>query len=309
MKILVSGGAGYIGSWLTKLLLEQGHTVGVITRNQNNFTELYKYKISLYISDITKPFIFETAENYDLFIHLAAANDIDSADPAYALNASALGTRFALDFCRNNSISKFIYFSTFQVFGRVEGEMNENSPLLPVNDYGITHQFAEQYIEMFNRTSGIEYIILRPTNIFGAPMFSGTDRWTLVPSCFCKEAVEKNEINLMSSGKQNRDFIDVNDLASVTALFAKDFDKYSNSVINISSGNKFTISEIAQIVADIYSELYKKPCPVKILSENPKQENHFTICRKVLNRTGFEFGTREIIKKEIKNIFKLLKTK
>jgi UDP-glucose 4-epimerase len=306
MNILVSGGSGYIGSFLVKRLIENGDTVGIIARKENEYTRLNHDQVNIYSADITKPFDFVPQVKYDLFVHLAAANDIDSTDPAYAINASALGTRYALEFCKKNAIKKFIYYSTFQVYGRVEGEMDENSVVFPGNDYGITHLFAEQYVQMYQRIAAIDYIILRPTNIFGAPMFKNTDRWTLVPSCFCKEAVEKGEINLMSSGKQNRDFLDVNDLAAITELYCLQFESFKNATVNIASGNHFTIHEIASTVAKIYEQQFGKPCRINIHSEQPRSENVFCINRHEVNKTGFLFGNKSVIETEIRKIFRLL---
>ena len=308
MKILATGGSGYIGSYLVKHLLQQGHSVDIIARTENEFIRTFANQIGVYYSDITKPFNFQVKQDvqYDLFIHLGAANDIDSADPSYAINASVLGTRYALDFCVKNKIKKVIYYSTFQVYGYVEGDMNEKSPLLPTNDYGITHQFAEQYLELYQRTKGIDYIIIRPTNIFGSPMFKSTDRWSLVPSCFCKEALEKGEINLMGSGLQKRDFIDVNDLAIATVIYCNDFDKYKNQVINVSSGVNYTIIEIANLVAKQYQQLYNKDCKINIHSNQPLSENVFYLCRNEVSKINLDFGPKEKIEKEIIKIFNTL---
>lgn len=308
MNILLTGGSGYIGSYLVKCLLKHGHTIDIIARTENEFIQNHSDKIGVYYADITKPFDFELKrDHYDIFIHLGAANDIDSADPAFAINASVLGTRYALDFCARNNIKKTVYYSTFQVYGYVEGEMNEHSSLLPTNDYGITHQFAEQYFEMYRRTKGIDYIIIRPTNIFGAPMYKSTDRWSLVPSCFCKEALEKGEINLMSSGLQKRDFIDVNDLAEVSSMFCNSFEKFKNTTVNVSSGNDYTIVEIANMVAEQYKEIHGKECKINIHSEHPLSENVFYLCREEISRITYDFGGKEKMKTEITTIFNVLK--
>lgn len=306
MNILATGGSGYIGSYLTKLLLEQGHQVGIIARMENEFIKNYKDSVEVYYGDITKPFNFNLTKQYDILIHLGAANDIDSTDPYYAINASVLGTRYALDFCVKNNIKKAVYYSTFQVYGYVEGDMKERSALLPTNDYGITHQFAEQYFEMYQRTKGIDYIIIRPTNIFGSPMYKSIDRWSLVPSCFCKEVLEKSEINLLSSGLQKRDFIDVKDLAAVSSFYCSEFEKYKNRVVNVSSGVNYTIVEIAKMVSEIYQTHYKKECKVNIHSNEPKSENVFYICRDEVSETKMDFGGKEKMRKEIETIFSVL---
>jgi UDP-glucose 4-epimerase len=308
MNILITGGSGYIGSYLVKLLIEQGHTVDIVARSENEFIRTFSDRVGVYYADITLPFDFEVKDvQYDVFVHLGAANDIDSSDPSYAINASVLGTRYALDFCVKNNIKKAIYYSTFQVYGYVDGDMTEKSALHPTNDYGITHQFAEQYFEMYQRTKGIDYIVIRPTNIFGAPMFRSTDRWSLVPSCFCKEAVEKGEINLLSSGLQKRDFIDVNDLAVASAIYCVNFESYKNKTVNVSSGVNYTIVEIARKVAEEYNEIFHKECKINIHSEHPLNENVFYLCRDEVSKIGHDFGGKERMKKEIKEIFNILK--
>ena len=306
MNVLVSGGSGYIGSFVVSELLKSGHKVDIIARQENDFTLNFKDKIEVYYGDITEPFNFSPNKEYNLFIHLAAANDIDSSDASYALNASTLGTRYVLDFCKKNNIKKFIYYSTFQVYGYVEGKMNEASPLLPGNDYGITHLFAEQYVQMYQRTASIDFLIIRPTNIYGAPMFKTTDRWTLVPSCFCKEAIEKGEINLMSSGLQTRDFVDVNDIAKITVSYCENFEKHKNSIVNVSSGNEYSIIEIANMVGEVYQELYNKTCKINVHSNLPKEKNIFTLVRNEVIKSNFKFVTHEKIKSEIKTIFNIL---
>lgn len=305
MHILISGGSGYIGSYVSKQMLEAGHQVSIIARSENEFIENYKNKIQVYFQDITLPFTFELKSPVDCFIHLGAANDIDSADPAYAINASVLGARYALDFCVKNNIKRTFYYSTFQVYGYVEGEMSENSELKPVNDYGITHQFAEQYFEMYQRTKGLDYIIIRPTNIYGSPMYKSTDRWSLVPSCFCKELIEKNEINLLSSGLQKRDFISVEEIAITNVKLLENFDQFKNKVINVGSGTDYTIREIAEYVIEEYERMGRNG-KLNIHSEQPKQSNEYVLNRDLITKLGLSYGTVSEMKNEIKKIFNTL---
>jgi UDP-glucose 4-epimerase len=305
MHVLISGGSGYIGSYISKQLLEAGHQVSIIARSENEFIQNYKNQITVYFQDITFPFTFQLASQVDCFIHLGAANDIDSVDPAYAINASVLGTRYALDFCVKNNIKKCFYYSTFQVYGYVEGEMSELSELRPSNDYGITHQFAEQYFEMYQRTKGIDYIIIRPTNIYGSPLYKSTDRWSLVPSCFCKELLEKNEINLLSSGLQKRDFISVQEIALTNVHLLEHFGEFKNVIINVGSGTDYTIREIAEIVLDEFNSHSKKGNLI-IHSEEPKHSNQYILNRDKIAKLGLSFGGRLAMKNEIKKIFKTL---
>ena len=137
-------------------------------------------------------------------------------------------------------------------------------------------------------------------------MYRSTDRWSLVPSCFCKEALEKQEINLLSSGLQKRDFISVKDLAITTEKLVIDFESHKNKVINISSGVNYTIVEIANIVADLYKELYAEDCVVKIHSDEPKEGNKYLLDRTDINKLNLDFGDKNKIEEEIRIIFNLL---
>ena len=305
MNIIVTGANGYIGSSLIKKLQMLGFVPGMICRNPEN---VLAGDGELYHTDISKPFDIKLNKHYDLLIHLAAANDVDSQNPSTALSVTSLGTRNILECCKNNQIKKVIYFSTFQVYGKVDGNISEETACYPRNDYGITHFFAEEYIKMYHTLYGIEFIILRPTNIYGAPLYNSIDRWTLVPNCFCKEAVETSTITLMSSGKQKRDFLNLNDLVNVTLKMSEEFDKYRNRIVNVSSGNDFTIIEMAGFVKQQYEKMFQKKCQINISSDKPSETNSYEIDRTLIGPLADSFERKEGIFDEINTIFKLLKT-
>lgn len=305
MNIIVSGANGYIGLSLIRKLKDIGFTPGMICRNSNHISQ---EKGELFIADISKPLDISLNKKYDLLIHLAAANDVDSRNPSTALSVTSLGTRNILEYCKKNQIRKVIYFSTFQVYGKVDGDMREGTACSPQNDYAMTHFFAEEYIKMYHATDRIEFIILRPTNIYGAPLYNSVDRWTLVPNCFCKEAIETGTITLMSSGKQKRDFLNLNDLVNITAKLSNEFDRYKNQVINVSSGNDFTILEISQLVKQQYEKIFQKKCEIIIRSEKPEITNSYSIDRALISSLSYSFENRRGILEEINAIFNLLKT-
>jgi UDP-glucose 4-epimerase len=304
MNILISGGNGYIGSCLIQHLLQLNIVPDLIVRNNKNVTDP---RIQVYICDISKPLAINPAKSYDLFIHLASANDIDSGDPEKALLFTTLGTRNCLDFCKKQAIERLIYFSTFQVLGRVEADMNEDSLCKPANDYGLTHLFAEQYVQMYRQTSGLRYIIVRPTNIFGAPMNKTIDRWSLVPNCFCKEAFEKQTITLLSSGKQLRDFLNLHDLARLTIALAKNFDAFSDQLLNLSSGHNYSILEIAMLTKQQYEKTFDRPCQLLVKSDQPLFGNACSISQKNLEPLNFTFSPKDSIIDEINFTFYQLK--
>ncbi len=310
MKVIVSGASGYIGTHFLRSLIEDGLKPGAITRASNStIPYVDSSKVEVYSADITRPLNITLRDKYDVFVHFAAANDIDSANPETALIATTLGTKYCLDFCKRNGIKKFIYFSTFQVLGLSDGFINEDTVPEPKNDYGITHLFAEEYVKMYRLTSNIEYIIIRPTNIYGAPLGKNIDRWTLVPNCFCKEAYEEGKIQLNSSGKQKRNFLNLKDIIDVTNILLKKFGEFKNSVINLSSENNYTILEIAELVKSVYREKFNKDCELVIKSNEPQESNQYTIERKIVSKLDYQFSDRNAILTEISATFDKLTNK
>ena len=310
MKVLISGASGYIGTQLVRTLIADGIKIGAITRsNSLQIPYLESDNIEIYSADITKPINIILKDNFDVFIHLAAANDIDSQNPETAIIATALGTKYCLEFCKKNNIKKFIYFSTFQVLGKVDGYIDEKTLPEPKNDYGITHLFAEEYVKMYQATSNMEYIIIRPTNIYGAPIGKDIDRWSLVPGCFCKEAFEDNTITLNSSGMQKRDFLDLKDLNELTKLLLYKFEEFKNKTIHASSNNNYTIIEIAEIVRQVFNKKFNKECKLIVKSNDPIESNSYEINRDLVKSVGHQFSDRDSIVEEINITFdKLLNT-
>ena len=264
-SVLVTGGGGFIGSRMVAHLVGAGFRVGVLGRSTG---AALPEGVAFYARDITKP-LSDFPEAYDAVVHLAGANDVDSRDPREALLATALGTRNILELSKRSEVKRVVYFSTFQVYGRSHGNISEATPVAPVNDYGITHFFAEEYVRMFGRTVGIETVRVRPSNVFGCPPSIDHDRWSLVPNCFCLEASINERVILLSSGRQYRDFISLYDVAVFTENLLK-ADRVP-AVVNLVSGTCFSIHEVALIVKDAYVRLHGVPCKVDVRSNEPRE--------------------------------------
>jgi nucleoside-diphosphate-sugar epimerase len=305
LNILISGATGYIGSYLVKKFLQNSFNTGIITRNQ--FAG-FPAGVEIIHADLSTGLEYEPKINYDMFIHLAAANDIDSKNPVTALNDTVKSTLNALEFCAKNNIKKFIYFSTFQVYGLSSGYADENTAISTLNHYALTHYIAEKYVEFYNKSRGIDYIILRPTNIFGGMLNRKTDRWSLVPSCFCLEAFEKQQITLLSSGRQKRDFISLNNVCNAVYKFVEEFENNNNRVFNLGSGVTKTIYETAVLVKNIYEEKYKRKCELNILSDKPEVTEELAVSTEMLKAAGIDTSDNNI-ENEVIKIFDLLEEK
>lgn len=306
MRLLISGGFGYIGSHIVKKALARGHRVGLIARGIPEHFQDLAPGAETWLQDIRVPWSFSPSSAYDCLIHLAAANDLDSQDPEEALRATALGTRHAVAFCERHGIGRLMLFSTTQVYGAATGVITEAHPPAPANDYGLTHWFAEEYVRAWSRKGVLDHVILRPANLYGAPLHRGVDRWSLVPGCFCREALETGGITLRSSGRQRRDFINVLAVAGVTLDMAEGFASHANSTYNLSSGNTVTILEVAELVARLYRQRYGRACAVSCLSDEPWEAETYRISPDALRAAGVDVMKYPSMEEEIIKTFKTL---
>jgi nucleoside-diphosphate-sugar epimerase len=284
MNILLSGASGFIGSYFINRLIDSGDSVDIISRKKP--TNLTNSKTVIYDLDITKPNKCILEKKYDVFIHLAGANDVDSRDPFDAVLKTTYGTRNCLDLCLKNKITKFVYFSTLQVYGDNKN-ITENSEISCQNDYAMTHYFSEEYVRMF-QSHGIDFIILRPSNVYGDFQSETVNRWSLVPGCFCKSAIEDSQIILLSSGRQKRDFVCLEDVYMFTTYLIKNFALCKNEIYNLASGDVHSILELAELVKERFELKCSKKCDLVVKSELPMDDEEYRISLERMKNTGYE---------------------
>jgi nucleoside-diphosphate-sugar epimerase len=308
MHIVVTGATGFIGSYLTRYLIQYGYEVTAVSRDFS--ADTYKSLDGAYFlkADVLSKSWPLTIINIkaDICIHLASSNDIVSKNVTEGLELSVVGTKNTMDFCLNNNITRFIFFSTLQVYGsELHGNYTEENALLPVNDYGLNHLFAEDYVKMYTQLGKLNAVIVRPSNVFGRFVTPHPKRWTLVPACFCRESFTNQSITLLSSGKQLRNFISLENICraveAIISRFPQDYD-----VVNLCSTFYATIAEIAYRTADIYNNLFNRTIDVRINSTAPVQTNSFTLSMNKLYSYGFVEDSDFTIESEIEHILLFL---
>lgn len=303
-RILITGGLGNLGSWITKYLASLNYEIIVLSRKETNLIENISYNFIK--CDITNINELEISLNFDIdyCIHLASYNEFfDDNYPKKALEINTLGTRNLLQVLSEKKIKKFIYLSTFHVYGKYEGRIDENCDLAPKNDYASTHLFAEYYVQQFSFTHKIDFLILRLTNSYGTPTFVDSNKWYLILNDLAKSAYENKEILISSNGKVLRDFIYMEDVAiSIERLLNS---KVTNEIFNLSYGKSFSILSLARLIKIQYENRYNSPIEITI-NENDKKEYSNLIVENTKLKSYINFFPRIEFENEINKIFTLL---
>jgi UDP-glucose 4-epimerase len=207
--ILLTGASGYAGSALAAALRNSGMTVVTAGRKKTDHVFL----------DLLKPdgiAGMNIPAGLDVCVHAAAAHEIPCrSDPVSAYTANVGATRALIASASAAGIRRFVYISTFHVFGAPAGALAEDAAPFPANDYGLTHLMAEQMFAMWARQHGCETYVLRPANLYGEPADWATfNRWTLAPFDFARQAAGEGVIRLHSDGSPVRNYVSLDRLCS-----------------------------------------------------------------------------------------------
>jgi UDP-glucose 4-epimerase len=220
MKILVTGGFGYLGSHIADHLDALGHEVTILGRRDHPQTGAWRERFDFLGADVSSA--RETADvcrGMDAVVHCAALSAAESeADPSAALLVTGHGTRNVLASAAAHCVARFVYLSTFHVYGPPPELITEQTPPRPSSDYALTHLMGETYCRQFAQTAGVPAAVLRLSNGYGAPLFAWADCWTLAANDFCRRAVLDGEIVLKTAGKQSRDFVAIPDIVQAVDL-------------------------------------------------------------------------------------------
>jgi UDP-glucose 4-epimerase len=311
MKILITGGLGNLGSWLTEYFVSKGYDVTTFSTNDRNV--LKQLKVERVLGNIAdENDVKELMKTkWDAIIHLASINEGNA--PRYAkkaLEINAWGARNLLQQMTEgiNKSSHLLYFSTFHVYGTDAGVITENgTPLRPRHDYGTTHLFAEYYVQQFNISHGIPYTIFRLTNSYGCPREMNSSKWYLVLNGLARNAVEKRSITLNSNGLPLRDFIWMGDVA---VAVDKCIEKGSaNDMFNLGSGTSIKMIDVAQIVQQAYRDHFSELIEIKINEKDTKKYPDSLIVSVDKLKNWINFSPTEKMYEEAIRIFEFLKDK
>lgn len=266
MNILIVGGLGYIGGRIASYIKEKesDSCIFLTTRDNNRELPLWTSRFIVLQMDLLDENSIEDClsnKRIDVIIHLAALNEIDSMkNPDLALKVNTQGTYNLLSIANQKKINRFMYFSTFHVYGETLGaDITEETPTKAFHPYAITHRAAEDFVNYFKYYKGISTLIFRLSNGYGYPMDKEVNRWSLVFNDLCKQAVTSGKIVLKSSGRQYRNFISLHDVARAVYHFLFYVpDRWGDGLYNLGGSCSMSILDVVNRIADVYKIKYNK---------------------------------------------------
>jgi len=252
MKVLITGGAGFIGSTIVDFLISKGYSVVVVDNLSTGKEEYLNSKAKFYKKDIVSDDIDSifAEEKPSIVIHAAAQVMLRKSleEPVLDAKTNIIGTINVLEACRKNNVKRIIYTSTG---GARVGEpeylpVDEKHPLNPCSPYGISKHTAEHYVWMYNQLYGLDYLIFCFGNVYGPRDDPSTKRVTAVFSSM----MLKNEVpQIFGDGEQTRDFIYVKDLAE---FIVDSIDKNpSHRLFHLANGKQISVNQIFKILKDL----------------------------------------------------------
>lgn len=285
MKILVTGGAGFIGSHIVDLLIKNNYDVCIIDDLSHGNIANVNPKATFYKCNIKSNKLINILriENPEVIIHEAAEISVSDSImyPIKDAETNIIGTLNILEGARKINVKKIIYASSSAVFGKaMYFPIDENHPSNMISNYGVSKQTAENYLKVYKKLYGLNYIILRYSNVYG-PRQKSSGQGGVIP-IFCREILKNNSPFIYGDGNQTRDFIYVKDVAKANLLSAQ---SNLSGIFNVSSNKSISINQLFKYISSI---LNKNIIPIYKEKMNGDIKDSLISNKKIFNKLGWK---------------------
>jgi UDP-glucose 4-epimerase len=253
-RVLVTGGAGFIGSHLTAALVAQGAQVRVLddlsTGSRQNLDGL---PVTLIEGDVADAAVVRTAvDGCDLVLHQAALVSVPRSitEPALHHQSNVIGSFNVFEAARQAGVRRLVYASSSAVYGDQPGlPKREDDPVAPISPYGVGKRMNELLAVSYAAVYGLELVGLRYMNVFG-PRQDPSSPYSGVLSLFCRAAIAGQRCTIYGDGRQTRDFIYVDDVVRANLLAAAlPAERLpAQAVFNVGYGQQTSLNQIVEIL-------------------------------------------------------------
>jgi UDP-glucose 4-epimerase len=309
VRILVTGAFGYVGGRVARALRLHGHELVLAGRAIPAWApESFPGAALRRVDVLDASQVAAATRGVDAVAHLAALNERESAaDPALAIRVREIGTRTVLRAAMSAPVTRVVFFSTFHVYKPDTGRViDEASPIGPIAAYGAAHVAGERACREADRELDRPLaVILRISNVYGAPVHTAVDRWTLAHNDFCLQAVRSRKIVLQGPGSRQRDLVWVEDVAQATqVVLAADQTRLVDPTFNVGGGTTMAIAELAEVVRDRAEQLLGVPIVVESPG-GPEDGGRFVYSIQRLRGLGYE--PRDALVRETDALIEMLR--
>ena len=304
MKILVTGGCGFIGSNFIRMMLEKYPTYELINLdkltyagNPDNLKDIKDNKNYKFIKGDVCDFelMKELTKDVDFIFHFAAESHVDRSieGPAIFTKSNILGTHMLLEAARINKTKKFIHISTDEVYGSTkEGSFNENDILKPNSPYSASKAAADMIARAYYKTYGLPVIVIRSSNNFGPYQYPEK-----IMPLFVTNLMEDKKVPVYGTGKNIRDWIYVIDNCEGIEFIWQN--GKIGEIYNVGGGNEKPNTEITKI---ILKEMGKDESYIEYVKDRPGHDFRYSLDCTKIHKLGWKprFNFEEAIVETIK---------
>lgn len=265
MNILVTGGAGFIGSNLTERLIKEGHKVSIIDNLSTGKRENLHPDAEFFELDIANlESIRSVFQNKDVVFHVAAIPRIGRSieDPAGTFSSNVTGTLNVLLAARDAGVKRVVYSASSSAYGPQDTlPLVETMCVKPLNPYALSKYIGEELCKEFTDLYGLDTISLRYFNVYG-PRMNWEGEYATVIGRFLRLRSEGKPLTIVGDGKQTRDFTHISDVVAAN-MFVASLKMGGGQIVNIGAGNNHSVQEIADIISADQVYVPSRPGEVK----------------------------------------------
>jgi UDP-glucose 4-epimerase len=252
MRILITGGFGYLGGRLAQFLANQaGYTVLLGSRQQTRPPDWLSHVEVIQTRWDSPASLEQICIGVNAAVHLAGMNAQDcTADPAAALEVNGLATARLLNAAIKQRVKRFIYLSTAHIYGNpLAGVITEETCPTNLHPYATSHRAGEDVVRAAHQRGEIEGIVIRLSNGYGTPTHKDANCWMLLINDLCRQAVITQEMVLRSTGLQRRDFVPLTDACrAIGHLLALPRQDLGRGIFNVGGKTASTVWEVACLI-------------------------------------------------------------